>query len=377
VKRLLILSEVYFPEIFIINELSQELSKEYQVTVLTRSPSYPQGKIFPGFKNTFSKTLENDTLVYRIPVFLNYKSSIFAKIANLLWQPLVYGCMVPFLKWDKLFVYQTGSLYTYTLLWPLRFTKRKTIIWSQDLWPEAGFEFGLPRVEFLETLLFSISKFTLSHFKKILVQSESFKNNYRRKYKIESEVVKNFSSVNKATDYCDRSNNTSIVYAGNIGSVQNLEGIISLFELLRESNVPINNLRIYGDGSKLESLLSKYGNRSDITFFGRVSRDKVEEELKNCRYAIFSLKEGPIQMTIPSRLQFLYNNNTPIIYLGEGASKELIVDTGCGVVIDSLDLGMNDIIQRFQDFELSEFNTPDIFNKVEIVEQIKNVIDKN
>ena len=106
---------------------------------------------------------------------------------------------------------------------------------------------------------------------------------------------------------------------------------------------------------------------------GRVSPAKVEEELKNCRYAIFSLKDGLIQMTIPSRLQFLYNNNTPIIYLGEGASKDIIEDTGCGVVIDSLDL--NDIIQRFQDFELTDFNKPDIFNKVEIVEQIKNVID--
>ena len=366
---------MYFPEIFIINELSQELSKEYQVTVLTRSPSYPQGKIFPGFKNTFSRTLENDTLVYRIPVFLNYKSSLFAKTANLLWQPLVYGCMVPFLKWDKLFIYQTGSLYTYTLLWPLRFTNRKTVIWSQDLWPEAGFEFGLPRIEFLEVLLNSISKFTLGHFKEILVQSEAFKNNYRGKYKIESEVIRNFSSINKAADYLDRSKNTSIVYAGNIGSVQNLEGVISLFELLRKSDLPINELKIYGDGSKLESLLSNFGNRSDISFYGRVLPVKVEEELKKCRYAIFSLKEGPIQMTIPSRLQFLYNNNTPIIYLGEGASKDIIENTGCGVVIDSLDLGMNDIIQRVQDFELSEFNTPDIFNKAEIIERIKNVID--
>lgn len=374
-KRLLILSEVYFPEIFIINELSQELSKEYQITVLTRSPSYPQGKIFPGFKNSFSKTVENGILVYRIPIFLNYKSRHFSKIANLLWQPLVYGCMVPFLKWDKLFVYQTGSLYTYTLLLPLRFTTRKTIIWSQDLWPEAGFEFGLPRVEFLEVLLNSISKFTLSHFKKILVQSESFKNNYRRKYKIESEVVKNFSNKNKAADYFDRSKNTSIVYAGNIGLVQNLEGIISLFGFLRKSDLPVNELKIYGDGSKLESLINQYGNRSDITFYGRVSPATVEEELKNCRYAIFSLKEGPIQMTVPSRLQFLYNNNTPIIYLGEGASKDIIVDTGCGVVIDSLNLSMDEIIQRFQDFELSEFNTPDIFNKVEIVERIKNAID--
>lgn len=256
-KRLLILSEVYFPEIFIINELSQELSKEYQITVLTRSPSYPQGKIFPGFKNSFSKTVENGILVYRIPIFLNYKSRHFSKIANLLWQPLVYGCMVPFLKWDKLFVYQTGSLYTYTLLLPLRFTTRKTIIWSQDLWPEAGFEFGLPRVEFLEVLLNSISKFTLSHFKKILVQSESFKNNYRRKYKIESEVVKNFSNKNKAADYFDRSKNTSIVYAGNIGLVQNLEGIISLFGFLRKSDLPVNELKIYGDGSKLESLINQ------------------------------------------------------------------------------------------------------------------------
>lgn len=374
-KRLLILSEVYFPETFIINELSQELSKEYQITVLTRSPSYPQGKIFPGFKNSFSKTVENGIVVYRIPVFLNYKSSLFSKLANLLWQPLVYGCMVPFLKWDKLFIYQTGSLYTYTLLWPLRFTKRKTIIWSQDLWPEAGFEFGLPRIKLLEVLFNSISKFTLSNFEEVLVQSEAFKNNYSRKYKIESEVVKNFSNTQKAADYLDRSKNTSIVYAGNIGSVQNLEGIISLFGLLRKSDLPINELKIYGDGSKLESLITEYGNRSDITFYGRVSPAAVEEELKNCRYAIFSLKAGPIQMTIPSRLQFLYNNNTPIIYLGEGASKVIIENTRCGVVIDSLDLGMNDIIQRFQDFELLKFNTPDIFNKVEIVERIKNVID--
>jgi glycosyltransferase involved in cell wall biosynthesis len=154
-----------------------------------------------------------------------------------------------------------------------------------------------------------------------------------------------------------------------------LEGIILLFEKLKKSNLPINDLKIYGDGSKLESLIRKYGDRSDIAFFGSVSPLKVEEELKNCRYAIFSLKEGPVQMTIPSRLQFLYNNNVPIIYLGEGASKDIINKTKCGVVIESLELGLNDIIQKFQDFELSKFITPDIFNREEIIEQIKDVID--
>ena len=44
-------------------------------------------------------------------------------------------------------------------------------------------------------------------------------------------------------------------------------------------------------------------------------------------------------------------------------------------MIDSLECEMNDIIHRFIDFELSEFNTPDIFNKKQIVDQIKVVID--
>jgi glycosyltransferase involved in cell wall biosynthesis len=375
VKKLLILTEVFYPESFIINGLSDALRDKYQITVLTRSPSYPRGEIYPGYSNSFSKKLEKRIFIYRIPIFLNYNSNLLAKIANLVWQPLVYGCIVPFLKWDKLFIYQTGSLYTYTLLWPLRFTNRKTIIWSQDLWPEAGFEFGFPRIRFLEVLFNSVSKFTLSHFKEILVQSEAFKTSYKRKYKIESKVIHNFSFVEKSGKYLDRSKNTSIIYAGNIGSVQNLEGIILLFEKLKKSNLPINDLKIYGDGSKLESLIRKYGDRSDIAFFGSVSPLKVEEELKNCRYAIFSLKEGPVQMTIPSRLQFLYNNNVPIIYLGEGASKDIINKTKCGVVIESLELGLNDIIQKFQDFELSKFITPDIFNREEIIEQIKDVID--
>lgn len=374
-KKLLILTEVFYPENFIINELSDALRDKYQITVLTRSPSYPRGEIYPGYSNSFSKKLEKRIFIYRIPIFLNYNSNLLAKIANLVWQPLVYGCIVPFLKWDKLFIYQTGSLYTYTLLWPLRFTNRKTIIWSQDLWPEAGFEFGFPRIRFLEVLFNSVSKFTLSHFKEILVQSEAFKTSYRRKYKIESKVIYNFSFVEKSGKYLDRNKNTSIIYAGNIGSVQNLEGIILLFEKLKKSNLPINDLKIYGDGSKLESLIRKYGDRSDISFFGSVSPLKVEEELKNCRYAIFSLKEGPVQMTIPSRLQFLYNNNVPIIYLGEGASKDIINKTKCGVVIESLDLGLNDIIQKFRDFELLKFITPDIFNREEIIEQIKDVID--
>lgn len=374
-KKLLILTEVYRPESFIINSLVDELSKDYQICVLTRCPSYPEGKIFDGFKNKFSKSNENGIIVYRFPIFLNYKKNVIAKIANLLWQPIIYGLIVPFISWDILFVYQTGSLYSYSFLWPLRLTKRKSIIWSQDLWPEAGFMYGFPQTHILETIFSKISKFTLGHFKVLLVQSQDFKKYYEFKYNLYSVVVHNFSNIQKSSDYPNRLNNTSIIYAGNIGSVQNLPGIISLFSILSNSPIPIDTLHIYGDGSKFELLSKTYSDYADIIFHGRVSPTIVRDALSNCRYAIFSLIDGPIQMTIPSRLQFLYDNNVPVIYLGKGAAKDIIEETDSGVTINFLKMDEKMIIQRFLDFESKTIKTPDIFNKNKIVKQIKNLLN--
>ena len=63
--RLLIVSEVFWPEDFIINDLAQEWIKMgYEVEVITQYPSYPYSQVFEGYKNkgytteAFKKVIE-------------------------------------------------------------------------------------------------------------------------------------------------------------------------------------------------------------------------------------------------------------------------------------------------------------------------------
>jgi hypothetical protein len=49
-KRILIISQYFYPERFRVNDLASQLVKKgFIVTVLTGLPNYPEGKFFKGF----------------------------------------------------------------------------------------------------------------------------------------------------------------------------------------------------------------------------------------------------------------------------------------------------------------------------------------
>lgn len=367
------LTEVFYPEDFIINSLVDELSDKYSITIVTRVPTYPKGRVFKGFINEFSIRTEKGVRVIRYPVFTDYNERKWAKILNLLWQPIAVLLIIVLIPYDRVFAYQTGSIYSYCLLWNLRLSRAKSVMWSQDLWPEVAYENGLPRVKILDSLLKHITRTTLNNFTEILVQSEAFQSHYQTIYSVPSKVVYNYSLIEKSKSFADRRSYTNIVYAGNIGSLQNLEGIVELFLMLRNCAPEIiSSLDIYGDGSLFNSYKEKYGNIEGITFFGRVPMDEVSLALQSARYAIFSLVDGPIQKTLPSRLQFLYNRNIPIIYIGKGASADFLKNGNGGVVFTS----PNDehCREKLLSFEKREFKTSDVFNKDRIIEEIKGVL---
>ena len=369
-KRLLVLTEVYEPENFNINPLVREFSRTHEVTVVTRSPSYPYGTSFSGFRNSFSSNVENGIRVIRYPIFLNYNKFVAAKVGNLLWQPLVTFLITCFVSWDKVFVYQTGSLYTYALFPFLRIRRKSSVIWSQDLWPEAGYEFGLPKFWILDRLLTYTSAKILRSFQTVLVQSDDFRDHYALNYGVQSAVIHNFVDFQKLPQYANRTDSGDLVYAGNIGSVQNVRKLIELFLNLRDAVPEIRRLHVYGHGSLFNSVVGDYVGENDIIFHGRVSQKEVKQALSTCRYAIFSLKSGPLQKTLPSRLQFFYNLNVPVIYLGQGASARFIKHNKCGVVIESMNYTPSMLLEAIRAFERLPFSTDDVFNKGRIIKSL-------
>ena len=105
-KHLLVISEVYSPEDFRINDVVSHLAKNFAITVITRVPSYPQGKIFPGYINTFNSCIDNGVTIKRYPILLNYNTKKINKILNVIWQPFAVAFLVLTTKFDKVFVFQ-------------------------------------------------------------------------------------------------------------------------------------------------------------------------------------------------------------------------------------------------------------------------------
>lgn len=368
-KNLLVITEVYKPEDFRINDVVTHLAKNYEITVITRVPSYPKGILFEGYTNSFNSYIENGVTVKRYPIFLNYNTKKINKILNVIWQPFAVAILVLTTKFDKVFVFQSGSIYSYSLLFGLRLRKNKSVLWSQDLWPEVGYESGLPKIKILDYFLSLLTKMTLKNFNTILSQSFEFKSHYISKYNIESEVVYNFNNINKKLSYSKRVNSRTLLYAGNIGVLQNLDKIINLYLKIKSVSNLLNKFKIYGDGSLYNNFKNKYHGQNGISFYGRVNQDIVTKELDKCRYGIFSLIKGPIRKTIPSRLQYLYNCNVPLIYIGNGSPKNFIEKFNAGVVFEDGD-DISKFIKKIKSFESKKFQTKDIFNKKNILKKI-------
>jgi len=81
-KKILIVTEYFYPEEFKINEVALRWKeKGYTVDILTLNPTYPYGKIFNNYKNKwFSKDYYNGMIIYRVKSVTGYKNSIFKKL---------------------------------------------------------------------------------------------------------------------------------------------------------------------------------------------------------------------------------------------------------------------------------------------------------
>ncbi|HRW25765.1 MAG TPA: glycosyltransferase WbuB, partial [Spirochaetia bacterium] len=109
----LVISERYYPERFLINDLVNQLVLDgADVRVLTQAPSYPEDKLYPGYDNRTTRLIENGVQVTRFKTVLGYKRSLVKKLLNYL-SFMLRACIHVLRESrgvDAIFVYHTGPL---------------------------------------------------------------------------------------------------------------------------------------------------------------------------------------------------------------------------------------------------------------------------
>lgn len=389
--KILIVTEVFYPENFLINDFATEMvSRGHKVEVMTRQPSYPDGVIYDGYKNEdYSVEDWQDIRIHRFKTIEGYKTSKIRKIWNYIHyvtagkkiiEKIIHGV-------DVILIHQTGPL---SLALPAVYARKRwgipTIIWTFDIWPDAVYAYGFPKIFPITLFLNYIIRKVYNGVDKILISSKMFAATiseychekeiiYAPNWLLPSPVEK--SSVRLPID------KINFTFTGNISVSQNLDNVIRGFYT---ANIPDSVLHIIGDGSTIElhkQLVAELGCEN-IVFHGRLPYTQMHDILCQSDFLVLPLiaKSG-IDKTEPFKIQSYLKSGRPIYGIINGAGREIIEETQIGYCADpnsisSISSGFRQMVNisneekdniRERAYQLMQdrFNRDNILNKVEKV----------
>ena len=344
-KKILIVTECFYPEEFKINDVALSWKdKGYDVDVLTLAPTYPLGKVFLGYKNGFFRKNEYQGInIFRVHAVTGYRDSAVKKIFKYI-NFMIFGSIVAIFigrRYDYIFGFNLGSL---TDMLPAviirKLYKKPTMFWVQDVWPDSVYAYGFKKTKILSTLLDVFVKFMYHNITAVAISSKGFES------KLEPYIKKGLKfgyAPNWADDLdmdidlttLSKTQKVHFTFAGNIGKVQNLENIINAFYLLPDDYQKKSQLNIIGDGSNLINLKKLSNKNPNIIFHGKQIREDMAKFYKASDFLIVSLiNESIFSVTVPAKTQTYIAAKKPILAIINGDVADIVSDNNLGIYAD-------------------------------------------
>ena len=354
--KILLVTQFFWPESFIINDLVSTLvAQGHKVQVLTGKPNYPEGEIFKGYSasGTMSEVFSETIPVFRAPLRPRFKGGAVNLILNYL--SFVFYGLVYFPKfvknkdYDVIFVFALSPILQAI---PAIFLKRRLnshlAIWIQDLWPESLSATGFVRNKWLLNMVRHLVKYIYSKTDTLLIQSRQFyeataalSDPEKIEYYPNSILINNdqssFSLPEALVDTL--SNHFCIVFAGNIGKAQAIETIVATAQSL--VHIPDIKFVIVGSGSMLDWLnvqKEKLGLENLMTT-GRFPVEAMPVIFQQASALLVTLKDEEIfSKTIPSKVQAYLAAGKPILAGLNGEGARVVVESKAGLSSNAEDV---------------------------------------
>lgn len=389
--NILIVTEVFYPENFLINDFAVEMvQRGHNVSVMTRQPSYPDGIVYNGYRNDdYSVEVWNKITIHRFKTIEGYRTSKVRKVWNYIHfvaaGKRIIGEIIKGV--DVILVHQTGPL---TLALPAVYARKKwdipTAIWTFDIWPDAVYAYGFPKIFPLTTFVEHIIRKVYNNVDSIIVSSKQFATTIAE-YSANKEIVYApnwlLPASNDKSDVRLPDGKINFTFTGNVSISQNLDNVIRGFV---QANIPDSLLHIVGDGSTIEQhkQLSRELNCNNVVFHGRLPYVQMQDILHQSDYLVLPLiSKSGIDKTEPFKIQSYLKSGRPIYGIINGAGREIIEENHIGYCadpdcVDDISLGFRrmvdipvaekeDIKKRANALMCDRFNRAKIINRVETI----------
>lgn len=377
--KILVVDQYFYPEEFQINTICKRLVNDgHEVTVLTGLPNYPTGVIPEEYKHGRKREERwNGIRIIRCFEIPRSKGAI-GMAKNYL--SFVISSSIKQRKLDKdfdlVFIYETspvtlaiaGEIYAKRLNKPVFF-------YCCDIWPECVKVMIKNEKSFVYRIIKAISTGIYQKADIIALQTKGFFNYFEEIHHIERSRLRYLPHFADSSyldgDYTPDDNGIiDFVFTGNVGIAQDISGIISAVERIKD--IPGFRVHIVGTGSFLDEakrLVKEKGLGELIIFYGRRPYEEMRDFYKLADVCVATLQaDSLLNLTMPSKVQGYMAAGKPILAALTGYSREIIEKNKCGVCIapgdiDELSSAMREYISNYDKFSEYGANGREYFKK--------------
>jgi glycosyltransferase involved in cell wall biosynthesis len=348
VKRVLIISQHFYPEIGShanrMKHLYMQLKKQnYDVTIFTSEPSYPNKKIYENgdFWDEESLNCEKDNIV-RISInSRKYSNSILNRLFYYLEVALKFVLLIikDRKRYDYVFATSPPIFTGFVGLFAKYRYKSKFILDIRDLWPESLKGVGVFNNPLILGFFGALEKVLYRKSDKIVINSLGFQYYIHQKGKLNKSKIlfipngamrEELSSINKKENEVNK-----IIYAGNLGLAQNTELINQLVPLLDEQGI---QLTIIGYGINKNELFNSIKEYKNVTIIKPLTRKECFKIISEHDLGLVTLKDKEVFKTVlPGKIVDYMTCGVPIVGVVDGYAKEIVEKERVGIASNTDD----------------------------------------
>lgn len=352
--KILVICQYYHPEPLRISDICEELVKAgHDVTVVTGTPNYPMGEIYPGYeKGARADEIIGGVKVHRCPIHPR-KTGILHRVWNYFSYPRQSSKYIKKLAgdFDVVFINQLSPVMMAKAgIKYAKKHKKKTVLYCLDLWPASlrvgGIDGGI-----VYKFFHKLSEKVYHSVDKILLSSRSFSEYFSKEFGItDTEYLPQYAEESFTPDDCRKEPNETVdlMFAGNIGTAQSVDTIIRAAAKCKD--IPHLRWHIVGDGKELESckhLATELA--APVIFHGRLPIEEMPRCYAMADAMLVTMKKDPlICLTLPGKVQSYMAAGKPLLGAIDGEAQRVIKESGCGLCADGEDAdGLASCVREF------------------------------
>lgn len=354
-KRILIMAQHYAPEdvsgAVLATQLAEDLAaKGLDVTFITSAPSYPLGKVYPGYRNSvYATERKNGVRIIRTWSLISPSKSFPVRVINQVsfsFSSFFVGLISG--KYDVIFSYSPPLPLGIAASWLSKLKGVPLILRIEDLFPDSAIEGGIIKNKIATWVLHRIEKRIYSKATHISAISKTFKELIVTKGIDETKV--SVTSVWADPDEIQPEEKENffrqenglvgkfvILYSGNLGYTSALEEIIPVCEGLQRN--PDIEFLIVGEGIKKFHLekSAKEAKLKNIRFLPYQDRVVMPHVLAAADVSIVTINAQSSRYSLPSKIFSYMASARPIVAISPRESEiaQIIQETKCGINVEN------------------------------------------